>query len=217
VADAMLAEVPSATAGVAVLHTEGFAERELAGMLAYRLRRSKHPALLVEAARADPGARRALIDDLVAKRPGAILLAASATAPARALLADLATRLPSVRVVASQQLATRRANRVPAGAEAITGVLPPRVQPAGGRRLLRSLGRRRAEALYGYDAMGLVLDAIDGGGPDRRKVVAAALAPRRRSGVTGRYAVRGDGTVAGRRLAVVDLGRDRVSLRRGSP
>lgn len=218
VARAMLAEVPSAAAGVAIVHTVGFAERELAGMLAFLLRRDKRPALLVEPARKGSDAPRALVDDLIEERPGAILLAAAETAAARAVLAELAARLPSVPVVASPPLAARRRReRVPASAEAITGVLPRRLQPPAGRRLLRSLGEREPEALYGYDAMRLVLDAIETGGPDRRKVVAAALRPRGMSGVTGRYAVRRDGAVAGRRLAVVDLVRDRLSPRGATP
>ena len=65
--------------------------------------------------------------------------------------------------------------------------------------------------------MKLALDAIETGGPDRRKVVAAALRPRRRSGVTGPYSVRRDGAVGGRQVAMVDLGRDRLSLRGVTP
>jgi branched-chain amino acid transport system substrate-binding protein len=213
VAEGMLAELPTSRR-VAVVHTEGFAERELTGMLAYKLRRSGTPALLVEPAREDPDARRSLVEDLVAKRPAAILLAAANTPAARGLLTDLARRLPGVPVVAGPPLAAREApRRVPARTTAITGVLPPRVQPPAGRRLLRSLGEQTPEALYGYDAMELALDAIEAGGPDRRKVAAAALRPRRRTGVTGRYAVRRDGTAGGRRLAIVDLGAGRVPVR----
>ena len=219
VVDAMLSEVPpEASRSVAVVHTEGFAERELAGMVAYRLRRKGRPAVLVEPLRSDSDAPRALVDELVAKPPGAILLAVAAGAPARAMLTELAGRLPSVPVVASPPLASRRGlGRLPPQAEAVTGLLPPGVQPPRGRRLLRSLGRREPEALYGYDAMALALDAIQTGGPDRRKVVAAALRPVRRRGVTGRYSVRRDGATQGRRLAIVDLAGGRVSLRPQSP
>ena len=216
VAEAMLAELPSAARGIAVVHTEGFAERELAGMLAYKLRRSGRAPLLVEPAREDRDAVRSLVDDLVSERPGAILLAAAETAAARALLSGVAARLPAVRVVAGPPLAGRRGrSRIPARTTAVTGVLPERAQPGRGRSLLRSLGRGSPEALYGYDAMMLALDAIESGGPDRRRVVTAALRPRRRTGVTGRYAVRRDGTVGGRRLAIMDLAGDRLSL--GAP
>ena len=218
VADAMLTELPRASRRIAVVHTEGFAERELTGMLAVRLRRAGRPPLLVEPDREDPDERRGLVEDLVSKRPGAILLAAAETTAARALLSELATRLPEVPVVAGPPLAARRKRGVASPrTTAITGVLPPRAQPVSGRRLLRSLGNTEPEALYGYDAMSLTLDAIEAGGPDRRKVVAAALRPRRRTGVTGRYAVRRDGTVDGRRLARVDLGRGRPSVRGATP
>ena len=75
------------------------------------------------------------------------------------------------------------------------------------------MAETRPEALYGYDAMSLVLDAIDAAGPDRAKVVAEALRPRERRGVTGTYKVRSDGSVAGRPLAVVDLSAGTLSLR----
>jgi hypothetical protein len=134
------------------------------------------------------------------------------------MLTELGARLPSVRVVASPPLASGRGlGRLPAGARAVTGLLPPSAQPASGRRLLRSLGRHEPEALYGYDAMTLALEAIDTGGPDRRKVAAAALRPVRRRGVTGGYSVRRDGATRGRRLAIVDLAGGRLSLRRESP
>lgn len=219
VVEAMLAEVPPDGArAIAVVHTEGFAERELAGMVAYGLRREGRPAVLVEPLRDDPGAARALVEELADKRPGAIVLAAAAGAPARAMLSELAARLPSTPVIASPPLAGRPEGRgVPAKAKAITGLLPPGAQPPAGRRLLRSLGSRRSEALYGYDAMALALDAIDAGGADRQKVAEIALRPARRRGVTGRYSVSRDGSVRGRRLAVMDLGGGRLSLRPAPP
>lgn len=208
VSAAMLSELPGASSGrVAVVHTEGFAERELTGMLAFRLRRAGRPALLVEPLRDSPAAPRALVEELVAKRPGAIALAAAEGTRARALLRELAARLPSVPVVASPPLAARRGQgRLPARAVGITGVLPPDRQPAAARELLRSLGRREPEALYGYEAMTLLLDAIERAGPDRRRVVAAALRPRRESGITGDYSVLASGAVRGRPLAIVELG-----------
>ena len=206
VAQAMLAELPSPPARTAIVHTEGVAERELAGMLSYRLRRSGRPPVLVEPAREGRGERRALLEDLADERPAAILLAAAETAASRSLLAALAARLPSVAVVAAPPLATRRTQGgLPSSAAAVTGVLPAHLQPPRGRRLLRSFGTDRPEALYAYDAMTLALDAIEAGGPDRRRVVAAGLRPRARSGATGDYSIRRTGAVDGRRVAVVDL------------
>ncbi len=197
VADAMLERVPpAADRSVAVIHTEGFAERELAGVLAFRLRSDKEPALLVESLRRDQDAPRSLVDELIAKRPGAILFAAQEGRPARALLRELAISLPSVPVIAGPGLASSRPRgRVPTKAEAVTGLVPGRLQPAAGRRLLRSLSTREPQALYGYEAMSAVLEAIDAAGPDRAAVTAAALRAPRREGVVRRSG-----------LALVDLG-----------
>ena len=208
VADAMLGRLTGAAGRrVAIVHTEGVAERELAGMLAVRLRRAGRAPVLIEPLRDDPESAQGLLEDLVMERPGAILLAARDGGEVRALLAMLAERLPSAAVVAGPGLASRpRRGKVPNGAEAVTGLLPAPMQPRAGRRLLRSLGETDPHALYGYDGMAFVLDAIDAGGPDRDDVIAAALRPGRRDGVTGRYAVSRDGAARGRRLAVVQLG-----------
>jgi len=193
VARGMLARVPTAAArSVALVHTEGFAERELAGILAFRLRRAGHPALLVEPLRDDPDAPESLVDELMANRPAAILLSAQKGGSTRALLRELAARLPSVPVIAGPELATGRA---PGDAEAVTALLPGRLQPPDGRKLLRSLGTRDPHALYGYEAMSLVLHSIDAAGPDRAAVIAAAVRAPHRAEVVRKSGV-----------AVVELG-----------
>jgi hypothetical protein len=181
---------------VAVIHTEGFAERELAGVLAFRLRRRGRPALLVEPLRSDPDAPRALVEEVASKRPGAILLSAQAGAPAQSLLRELSDRLPAVPVIAGPDLAAARARgTAPQEAEAVTALLPGRLQPREGRRLLRSLGTRDPHALYGYEAMRVVLASIEAAGPDRAGVIAAAAKRPRRAGAVRRSGV-----------ALVDLG-----------
>ncbi len=224
VADAMLALARGTGARrVAIVHTEGFAERELAGMLAIRLRRREEPPVLLEPVRGDEDAAASLVEDLTAERAEAILFAGVDGEEARALLAALAAGAAGVPVVGSPGLADAGALRsTPSSTSAVTGVLPPRAQPPRGRRLLRSLARGRPQAgrpesLYGYDAMRLVLDAVDAAGPDRRGVVRAALEPRPRSGATGRYAVLRNGAVRGRPLALVELNGTGPVLRRLLP
>jgi branched-chain amino acid transport system substrate-binding protein len=223
VADALLRLARRRGAGrIAVLHTEGFAERELAGILATRLRRSGRPPVDVERVRDDAGAPAAVVADIAEERPQAVLLSAVRGAAATALLGALADRLPDVPVLAAGGLAPPPpVGRAPRSASAVTGVLPATAQPRRGRRLLRSLGRRgapaRPELLYGYDAMRLVLDAIDSGGPDRRRVRRRALAPTARSGVSGRFQVSRSGAVAGRPLALLELADGRAGLRRTLP
>lgn len=193
VARGMLSRVPPAGARrVAVVHTEGFAERELAGVLAFRLRRAGRPAVLAEPLRDDDDAPEALVDELVSERPGAILLSAQKGPSTRALLRELAARLPAVPVIAGPELA---AGRAPGDAEAVTALLPGRLQPRSGRKLLRSLGTRDPYALYGYEAMSLVLDSIGAAGPDRAAVVAAAVRAPHRAEVVRKSGV-----------AVVELG-----------
>ena len=63
----------------------------------------------------------------------------------------------------------------------------------------------RPEAAYGYEAMRLILDAVEEGGRDRTRVAAAALAMRDRRSVIGRYRLRGTGDVDGTRLALYAL------------
>ena len=71
------------------------------------------------------------------------------------------------------------------------------------RRVLARISRQRGapstpEALYGYEAVRVVLDAIaaTGGGADRTAVAQAALAPRARRSVLGPYRVVRGGDVS---------------------
>ena len=195
---------------VAVLHTEGFAERELAGILAFRLDREGRPAVMVEPVRDDADSTADLVRDVAERTPQAILLAGVPGPAASSLLSGLARRLPETPVVGSAALAGGGAPPASGAPAAVTGVIPARDQPPRGRRLLRRLARKdpeanRPEALYGYDAMRLVLDAVRLGGADRKKVVRAALAHEPRKGATGAYTVVRTGDVGGRGVAVLEL------------
>ena len=208
VADAMLAQASRrGLRRVALLYTEGIAERELAGVIAFRLRRAGRPAVLAEPVRDDLGATAALVRELRTRAPQAILLAGVRGRAADGLFAELGRELSRTPVIASGSLATAG---VALPATALTGVLPVAEQPAAGRAMARALARDggdpvHPESLYGYDAMRMVLSAVARGGPDRRAVVRAALAPRGRLGVTGTYTVLKTGDVAGRPIALIDL------------
>jgi ABC-type branched-subunit amino acid transport system substrate-binding protein len=68
----------------------------------------------------------------------------------------------------------------------------------------RPLGISGAAALYGYEAMRVVLDAIAAAGADagdRAAVVRAALAPRERRSVIGSYQVLATGDISPARFA----------------
>ena len=82
-----------------------------------------------------------------------------------------------------------------------TPMLPARFYPPAAQRVLSSYGRTfgtegNAYALYGYEAMTLVLDAIrDSGarGNDRQTVIDHVLATKSRNSVIGRYSIDSDG------------------------
>jgi ABC-type branched-subunit amino acid transport system substrate-binding protein len=72
----------------------------------------------------------------------------------------------------------------------------------------------RPEAVYGYEAMRVVLNAIAQAGPDRRGVIAAALAIRARHSKVGVYQVRATGDVSEDRFALYSLRNGRFEFGR---
>jgi branched-chain amino acid transport system substrate-binding protein len=82
-----------------------------------------------------------------------------------------------------------------------TPLLPVRLYPPVAQRVLRHYRsvfgvEGGPEALYGYESMELVLDAIDSAGArgnDRQTVIAHVFATRRRNSVIGRYSVQSNG------------------------
>ena len=152
---------------------------------------------------------------LAESRPDAVAYAGVAGAGSGRLLAAIDTRLPGVPVYASAgMLARDRARpipRAPERVEALSAVPPARELPAAGRRLLHRLRAdvgptaARPEALYGYESMRLVLDAIREAGPDRARALRAGLRIRMRQSPLGDYEVRASGDVGEGRFAVYSL------------
>jgi branched-chain amino acid transport system substrate-binding protein len=140
-----------------------------------------------------------LVEDLVKERPDAIVFAGVAGAATELLLAQLARSLPAVPVYGGAGLA---AGLDDADRRRVTvvGSVPPAARlPRSSRRLLREIDSDgRPDALYGYEAMRLVLRALAAAGPDRRAVTEAALRPGpRRSPAFGDYVVRRTGDAGG--------------------
>jgi branched-chain amino acid transport system substrate-binding protein len=80
------------------------------------------------------------------------------------------------------------------------------LEPADAQRTRFFVANRAPLALYGYEAMALILDAIAAGGGDRAAIVDAARSTRDRDSVIGRYSIDADGhttSTAYGRLAVV--------------
>lgn len=194
---------PAPGSRIALVETADFAPSELAAVLAARLRRARSPLVAGVALRDSPDAVPHALDELAAARPGVVLVAGEPGRATRALLRGLARRLPSTRLIGSPGLLGERG--IPGGRlRVVTGVLPASAQPTRGRLVLTRLGPAAPpEALYGYDAMRLVLSAVDSAGSARAVVVREALRPRAERGLTGSFRVLRRGDVARRRIAVV--------------
>ena len=67
--------------------------------------------------------------------------------------------------------------------------LAPEAYPAAGQEVLAALGNPDPYALYGYEAMSVVLDALARGGGTRQGAVSAFFATRDRDSVLGRYSI----------------------------
>ncbi len=198
----------------ALVHTDGISERELAGMLANRSRAAGAEPVAIEAL-ANDGAALEVTDELAAANPDAILLAGVRGPATSALLAALADRLPEAPVLASSGMAGLDGKEpMPRDTYAYTPIPPPAARTARAQRLLGELSdsgeEAGPEALHGYEAMRLVLDAIESGGADRLAVARAALEPRERRSVLGTYSVQRSGEVGGLALHVTSAGRGRV-------
>jgi branched-chain amino acid transport system substrate-binding protein len=91
-----------------------------------------------------------------------------------------------------------------------TPILPSRSYPRAAARVLKAYRKRFGSgggpyALYGYEAMGVVLQAIRSAGAhgnDRQKVIERFFATRDRESVLGRYSVEPDGETTLSRYAI---------------
>lgn len=169
---------------VAIVHTEGAGERELAASLARLAQERDTEAVMLRAVRDAPEEAEGVAREVAGASPGAVIFAGVPGPGTAVLLRALARRLPGVEVLCAPTM-HRRA----------TGATSPRCGLT-----LTSAKPVRAHA---HEAMRVVLEAIGRGGPDRDAVVGAALAPRERRSRLGRYTVRRTGDVTGLPLTFV--------------
>jgi branched-chain amino acid transport system substrate-binding protein len=135
----------------------------------------------------------------------AVFLAGAEGAGTASLWRALYSAAPKLALLSSSStLAETFASQIGAAARNTyvgTPVLPNAMYPRSARQVLR---RYRASfgvqaggyALYGYEAMTLVLNAIRAAGArgnDRQTVIERVLATRNRNSVIGRYSIEGDG------------------------
>jgi branched-chain amino acid transport system substrate-binding protein len=224
-AETLLERVRAAGARrMAIVFDQEIYGRELAGELAARARRDGPEPVASEEYRGQVEEIPDIVRALAEASPDAVVHAGVAGPGTGRLLAAIDALMPGVPVYAGGgMLARDPALPIPAAprrVEAVTPVPPAAALPPEGRRLLGRLrsaeGPRaaRPEALFGYEAMRLVLDAIRSAGPDRRRVIDAALAIRGRRSPLGDYRVRATGDVDSERFAVYALHAGRFEFER---
>ena len=181
---------------LAVVRDEGPFGQELTSWVLDTAQRARIP---IEAERIRAGAddQEDLAAEVAERRPGAVIVAVSAGEDAARVVAALRRALPAAALLGSSALAAAP----PAGVDFLDPHLPAREHGDRARRLLARLrGSPGAAALYGYESMRLVLEAIESARPGatgaRAAVARAALAPRRVNGAFGPYSIVPGGDVA---------------------
>jgi branched-chain amino acid transport system substrate-binding protein len=179
--------------------------RELAAQIVSRLRRAGHEPVGSEEYRGNVEEIGDIADALAEASPDSIVYAGVAGPGTGRLLAAIDSRMPGVPVYTTSGILARDPDRpipdAPLSVEALTPVRAAAELPADGQRLMRRVRRRagaaadRPEAVYGYEAMRVILDAVRAGGRERERVTRAALAMRDRDSALGRYRLRGTGDV----------------------
>jgi branched-chain amino acid transport system substrate-binding protein len=212
-AEALMAHLrESGARSVAVLNDGEIHSRELAGVLVALARRDGPEPLDTEEYRGRVDEIPDLVRDLAEQRPDAVVYAGIAGPGTGRILAQIDRALPGAPVYATAgMLARDPALPIPSAPATVDafGSLPPVSElPGDGRRLIARVRRThgpaeaRPEAVYGYEAMRLVLDAIRAAGADRAGVIREALRIRERSSPLGSYRVRATGEVETARFAL---------------
>ncbi|MEA2432269.1 MAG: branched-chain amino acid transport system substrate-binding protein [Thermoleophilaceae bacterium] len=196
---------------LAVVQDEEVFGRVLAQQVVVAADRAKLPVTDLAEPHDDPTTFDEFSKKLATTRPDAVLYTGVGDAHAGLLLASVERAIPHARVFGSSALAT--AVPTPAGlpaVELLSPLLPGSAYGPRAGRVLRAApkgGASGGEALYGYEAMRVVLDAIAAAGTragDRAAVARAALAPRTRNSVVGAYRVLPGGDVSPARFGAYE-------------
>jgi branched-chain amino acid transport system substrate-binding protein len=207
----------------------GVYARELAGDVAARARAAEiAPIASEDLDDDDPKSPSEVSKKLADKDPDAVVLALARAATTPALLVALGRSLPKAQLLTGSGVLVGQPLSVPGDAAPrfpLEAVAPRAPGGAAARRTLRRIVRAqrlspaRPEALWGYEAVRVVLHAVraaeQGGGPARRaEVIGQALSPRlvRRSPI-GSYEVRASGSVKGLPMALYQLDGERFEPR----
>jgi branched-chain amino acid transport system substrate-binding protein len=226
VAEAVMSRVRETGAdSVAVLYDGEIHSRELGGILQALARRDGPEPVETKEYRGRVDEIPDVVRDIAEDRPDLLLYAGIAGPGSGRILAQIDHSLPGVPVYSTYGMLARDPGvPIPAAPASVTtvGSIPPVSElPVQGRRLLARLRQTegadvaRPEALYGYEAMRLVLDAIRVGGADRARVMRAALRIRERGdSPLGPYRVRATGEVETSSFALYALRDGRFEFER---
>jgi branched-chain amino acid transport system substrate-binding protein len=200
---------------MAVLLDGEIHSRELGGVLEALGRRDGPEPVTAEEYRGRVEEIPDVVQELAEDRPDVVVYAGIASPGTGRLMAAIDDAMPGVPLFATAGMLARDPAvpipAAPAAVHAVGAITPAGELPAGGRRLLARLRRlqgpdvARPEAIYGYEAMRLVLDAIRAGGADRERVRRAALRIRERRSPLGPYRVRATGEIEEARFALYAL------------
>jgi branched-chain amino acid transport system substrate-binding protein len=145
------------------------------------------------------------VEKIVASKAQAVFFAGGPGTGAVALWKQLHGADPRLWLLGASSLAgeafTAKLGAAASSAYLTTPLLPLSLYPPSARRVLDDYRNRFAAAggpyaLYGYEAMTVVLDAIRAAGPrgnDRQAVIEKLLATKDRDSVIGRYSIEADG------------------------
>jgi branched-chain amino acid transport system substrate-binding protein len=226
VAEALLGRVrETGASSVGVLYDGEIHSRELGGILHALARRDGPDPVGIEEYRGRVDEIPDVVRDVAGDRPDVLLYAGIAGPGTGRILARVDSALPGVPVYATYGMLARDPEVpipvAPASVGALGPIPPESELPHEGRRLLARLRETdgvdvaRPEALYGYEAMRLVLDAIRLAGADRARVIEEALRIRERTGSPlGPYRVRATGEVETTAFALYALRDGRFAFER---
>jgi branched-chain amino acid transport system substrate-binding protein len=224
-AEALLADVRATGARrMGVLFDTEIYARELGGVLVALGRRDGPEPVASEELRGRVEEIPDVVRSLAEARPDVVVYAGIAGPGTGRLMAQIDRVMPDTPLYATSGVLARDRSMpipaAPANVQALGPIPPASELPAEGRRVLAELRRRegpaaaRPEAVYGYESMRLVLDAIRAGGADRARVTREALRIRERTSPLGSYRMRATGEVETARFALHTLREGRFEFER---
>lgn len=195
---------------IAIVRDDRLSGRALARETGDAAARLRIPVTDIEEARHGAPDYTSLAHDLAAKPAEAVIYTGLGGVSADRLLAAVSRALPHAAVYAGVGIDSGGAVPSVKPVDALERVGPESVYGAVARSVLRRLRAERGgasvpvQALYGYEAMRLILEAIDAAGNhggERAAVLRAALRPRVRRSPLGTYSITASGDAAPARFA----------------